>query len=341
MDYNTQTMLGYIRQTPRATNFLTDMFVKDRPVHNTTALILDQVFGNQEIAVYTNRYGGPHQVGKNGYSTLTHVAPYVYEQVEFNPEDSDTREPGTTEYESVDSIDYMVSSALDELDVRIGRREEQQLAEALQTGTIAITDQEGKSYTADFKQNANHLVELTSTARWTETDTCDIRGNIRDWVQLPILLGAPRPNVIIADVYASTLIKDDSNFTAQLDNRRIENGFLSPEILDRYNATFEGVIKGTGFNLQLYTYQGTYSSSGTSYNFMNDYTVILGNTNAPVTIEYGKISNLKAPGFKGMRFPNRWMEPDGKHEYITLEASPLVNLRQPNCFVAAHVTNDA
>lgn len=339
MDYNVQTMLGYIRQTPRATSFLLDMLVKERNVHGTRSLILDQVFGNQEIAVYTSHLGGPHQVGKSGYSSLTHVAPYIYEEIEFNPEDADTREPGTTEYEVVDSLDAQVSSALDELDVRVGRREEQQLAEALQNGTITITNQEGESYVVDFKQAATHIIELTSTARWTESSTCDIRGNIRDWCQLPVLAGASLPNFIIGDVYATQLIKADTNFTAQLDNRRIENGFLKPEVLAKYNATYEGKISGTGFALDLYTYQGTYSSSGTSYKYMNDYTVVLGNTQAPVSLEYGKIYNLKAPGFRGKRFPNRWETQDGKHEFITLEASPLANLKQPNCFVTAHVTN--
>lgn len=335
--YETREMLGYMRQTPRPTTFLADMLVKRRQNHRTKYLEIDQIFGNREIATYTNRNGGPHVVGKNGYNTLIHVAPYIYEQFEYKPSDVDLRAPGGTVYDMTDPVAALVGEWLDELDRRIVGREEQQLAEALQTGKVTVSGDDC-AWEVDLKQAAGNLITLTGTSRWTEASTRDIDQNLIDWCQLPVVVGAPRPNVAIMDVKAMQLLKSDSAILASLDNRRRENGALNPKVLDEQNATYEGYLTGTGYNLDLYTYQGSFAIDGSADNYLDDYRVLLLNSNMDTRFHYGKIENFNAPNFMGSRFPNRWETPDGKQRFLTMESSPLAGLHQPNAVVSAVVT---
>ena len=342
---NVQTMLGYIRRRPIQSSFLLDMFVKERNVHATKSLVLDQVFGGSEIAPFVSRKSSGHVVGKDGYTSITHVTPYIKEKVIYDEEDADIREPGTTGFDGLASIDALIARNLDELDVRIVGQEERQLAEAIQDGVVTVSG-EGVSYTIDFQQLSAHKVELTGANRWptilaagTAADLyAAVDANLRTWCQLPMASGSPMPNVLIGDVNTTTLIK--TAFASQLDNRRVDYGRIKPELLDRYNATYEGDIWGTGYSLKVFTYQGYYKIDGSSSNYIGDHILVLGNTQAYVSLEYGKISNMqaKANGFRGRRFPNRWMEPDGSAEYVTLESAPMIHLREPRAFVRAHVT---
>ena len=343
---NVQTMLGYIRRRPVQKTFLVDLLVKARNVHNTKRLELDTVFGKNEIAPFVNRAGEGHIIGRDGYDNLTHIAPYIKEKSQVTSADADTREPGTTGFEGASSVDALLARDLDELDMRIALQEERSLADAVQNGTITVSGIGDESYTVNFQRPAGHTIELTGANRWPTIlaagDATDlynaIDANIRTWVGVMRQNSGMNPNILLCDASAAGLIM--TAYKSQLDNRRVELGFIKPELLEGYNATYIGDIWGIDYNLKVYAYSGWYAQNGSASDFMSSYTVVLMNRQSPVTIEYGKIENLKAKGqnFKARRFPNQWMEQDGSAEYIQLESSPLVNLRAIRDFLKVHVT---
>lgn len=338
-------MLGYIRRRPLQNTFLMDMLVKERNVHSTKTLILDTVFGKNEIAPFVSRKSSGHVVGRDGYTSLTHIAPYIKEKTQVTPDDADTREPGTTGFDGITSVDALLARDLDELDDRIAVQEERSLCDALHNGTITVSG-DVAAWTVDFQRPAALTDELTGADRWPTIlaagDAADLYDaaddDIRTWVQTMLQNSGAYPNIMVCDANAGALIM--TAFKSQLDNRRAELGFINPEVLEEYNATYIGDIWGVGYNLKVYVYQGFYTVNGSVTNFMSDHTVILGNRKSPVTMEYGKIENLKAKvqSYKARRFPNRWMEPDGSAEYLTLESSPLVNLKAVRDFMKVHVT---
>lgn len=340
-----QTMLGYIRRRPLQTTLLSDLFVKERNVHDTVRLVFDTVFGKNEIAPFVSRKSSGHVVGRDGYTSLTHFAPYIKEKCEVTEEDADTREPGTTGFDGISSTDAILARDLDELDMRIATQEERMISDALHNGTVTVQGND-VDYTIDYKRPAGHTIELTGANRWptilaggtASTLYTAIDANIRTWVQTMIANSGKSPNMILCDANAGILIS--TAYASQLDTRRVDYGYIKPEQMDEYNATYLGEIYGVGYRLKVYVYQGFYTVNGSSTNFMSDHTVILANRNSPVTMEYGKISNLKAKsqGFKARRFPNRWMEPDGSAEYITLESAPCPNLKAIRDFLKVHVT---
>ena len=243
---NVQTMLGYIRRRPTQTSFLLDLLVKARNVHATKSLVLDQVFGGAEIAPFVSRKSAGHVVGKDGYTSITHVTPYIKEKVIYDEEDADVREPGTTGFDGLASIDALIARNLDELDIRIVGQEERQLAEALQDGVVTVSG-EGVSYTIDFQQLSAHKVELTGTDRWpailaagTAADLyAAIDANLRTWCQLTMASGSPLPNVLIGDVNTTTLIK--TAFASQLDNRRVDYGKIKG-VATPFNQTITSLV---------------------------------------------------------------------------------------------------
>lgn len=337
--YQVREMLALMRQRPRPTTFLSNLFVKSRRTSKTKYLEIDQIFGGQMVAGYVNRQGGPNVVGKGGYQTLIHVAPYVYEQLAYTPSDVDTRMAGNTVYDDVDPVAMLVAEWLADLEDRFVRLEELQVAEALQDGIITV---QGKDvdYTVDFQQSAEHKKTLTGDDRWGEVDE-DILGNLRDWNEEIIDTGAPAPDVLIGDTKSIALLKANDEIRSLLDNRRIDTGAINPRQIRDQRATYEGRLAGSGFDVDIYTYQGMYQSidSGvkTNHRYMDEYTVILASTSMDFRFHYGKIENFKAPGFMGTRFPNRWESQDGKQRFITMESGPMAGLHQPDAVIRCKV----
>lgn len=340
-----QTMLGYIRRRPIQKTFLTDLLVKERNVHSTRRLVFDTVFGKNEIAPFVSHKSAGHVIGRTGYTSLTHFAPYIKEKCQVTSEDADTREPGTTGFEGASSVDALLSRDLDELDMRIAVQEERSLCDALHNGTVSVSG-DGVDYTIDFQRPSALTIELTGADRWptilaggTAVDLYNaIDANIQTWVTLMRQNNGMDPDFILCDSSAAGLIK--TAYASQLDNRRVDLGFIRPELLKGYNASYVGDIWGIDYDLKVYSYSGWYTVNGSATNFMSAYTTILGNHQSPVTFEYGKIENLKAKGqnFKARRFPNRWMEQDGSAEHLTLESAPCPNLRACRDFLKVHVT---
>jgi hypothetical protein len=339
--YTRREMLELVRLRPRPTTFLQSMFVKREQIHGTKILEIDQIFGGRVSAGYVNRQDKGHVVGKGGFKNLIHIAPYVKELYDYTSSDVDERLAGQTQYESgPDPIAAFISEALADIEDRIIRLEEAQLAEALISGTVTVTGK-GVDYTVDFGQAVAHKIALTGTARWTES-TGDIIGNLQTWSLLPVRAGSKKPNVLVADVEAMELILANTTIKALLDNRRVDIGMINPREIAGQDADYVGHIAYPGFSLDLYTYQGervvVSAGTPTSTPYLDSHRVILTNTEMDCRRHYGKIENLLCSGFRGKRFVNQWMENDGSTGHMSIESAPLIGLHEPSAVVSALVT---
>ena len=339
IQYTPREMLAAMRQFPRPTNFLSTMFVGIRNKTNKTHIEIDKVIGSQVVAGYVNRAGGPNVVGKKGLQTLMHVAPYMYEQLPYTPSDVDVRASGNTVYDDpAASLAGRVNMWLGELEDRFIRAEERQVAEALQTGKVAVSGKD-VDYEIDFDQKATHIKDVSATTPWSTTGNA--LDNLTDWVQQIEDTGAPSPDVLVGDTLSMRALINDAEVLALLDNRRVERGIINIRLIRGQRATYLGNLKGVGFDLDLYSYQGVYddvsTGSAVSTRYMNAKTVVLGSTQADVRFHYAKIENFKTGDFIGERFPNNWETDDGKNRFLTMESSPCVGLHQTDAFIVAIV----
>ena len=312
--YTPKEMLRMMLQVPLPTNFLSSMLINERNMTNKTIIEIDQV------------------IGKSGLSTLLHVAPYMYEQLPYKPSDVDVRGSGSTVYD--DSAAFLagrVERWLTDLENRFIRAEERQMAEALQSGIVTVSGKD-VDYVVDFKQKAAHLLDVSISAPWT--GAADKLAQIQEWAQLISDTGAPGAGILIADTKAMNLLLADTAILALLDNKRVERGEINFTQLREQRATFCGTLRGPGFDIDLYSYQGMYQTAAgsvlTTNRYMNDNTIILTSREMDTRFHYAKIENFKTGDFRGQRFPNHWETEDGKNRYMTMESSPLVGLHQPD-----------
>jgi len=339
IQFTPREMLEAMKQFPRPTDFLASMFVKKRNETNKTHIEIDRVIGSQVVAGYVSRNVGPNVVGKAGYQTLMHVAPYMYEQIPIKPSDLDIRSAGSTVY--ADPMAFYASrynTWLGELEDRFIRAEEKQVAEALLTGKVVV-EGKGVAYEVDFDQDGTHIKDVSATTPWDVTGNS--LDNLKDWCEQIDDTGAPGPDVLVGSPSAMRALIEDDEVQALLDNRRIKRGEIDIKLIRAQRATYLGNLTGIGYDLDLYSYQGRYDdvSTGTavSNRYLTDKYVILGSTQADVRFHYAKIENFKSGDFIGRRFPNNWETDDGKNRFLTMESSPLVGLHQTDAFISAKV----
>lgn len=341
-DFTPRDMLRLLEQMPRPTNFLQTMFVKEKNTTNKTVLDIDKIYGKQLIARYSDRDGDMNQVGKDGFETLTFIAPYVTEKIAIKPSDVDIRLAGETVYsDPAMFLSRFVERSLADLEARFDRLEELQLAQALQEGVVTV---QGKDVDReiDFEQDATHLVDA-GTVDWSDTDA-DIIGDCSDYCQLVEDTGAPACDVLILGRSAANAFRQNTGILANLDNRRVNTGEINYRQLVDQRATYLGRLAGIGFDLEVYSYHGIYEyiSSGTrtSAPYIDKWNAIFGSRAADIRMHYAKIENFKAGDFIGTRLPNQWETQDGKSRFISMESSPMIGFHQTNSFVRVTVGAD-
>lgn len=338
VQYTTREMLDAMKQAPRPTTFLQDLVIGRRLYTDKTILEIDIDKGGETISPYVSRVGDPTPVGKDGFDTLLHAAPYIYDEITYTPSDGDQRTVGETIYQSdaQSNIDTRTADWLNKLQDRMIRREEQQVAEALQTGKVVVSGV-GTAYTVDYQMDAGHIITLTGGDVWGSSTELKI-DQFEAWSTLIQDKGAPTPEWAVLDFNSAQLLRKDSVFLALLDNRRVKMGEIDFKTINGQRASFIGTLDAIGLNIDLYSYQGSYKNdAGTRVRFMNDDQLILGSSQARVDMHYAKIENFNAPRFIGRQFPQMGIEPKGKKGYVSLESGPLVGLHQPDAFVTVNV----
>jgi hypothetical protein len=324
-----------MEQIPTDSTFLQDLFVKERTFTDKEWIEIDQVFKGQTIATYVARDGDSTKIGKSGFNTKLHFAPYINEEITYTSRDVDSRMAGQTRYDTSASqvIGSRTAGWLDELQKRIVRREEQQVAEALRTGKVAVSGVD-TSYTVDFGMNANHIITNAGNDKW-DSGADDKVAQLETWAALIADKGAPTADVLVMGLSAAQQFKKDTNILSMLDNRRILGNEINIRQIANQRASFIGTFTGCGLNIDCYCYQGLYvDSAGANQRYLPTDRVILGSTQSDVRFHYAKIENLLEGDFMGRWFPLQWIDPNGKKGHITLESSPLVGFHQPDGFVS-------
>lgn len=335
--YTPREMLAMVEQKPAPDNFLRGKFVRGEFYSDKTQLEIDKVIGTQAIAQYSSRTGGPGVVDKTGYSTLLHVAPYIYEQIPFTSQDVDVRAPGETIYgaNAGQSLAKKTSDWMMKLEERINRREEQQMASALISGTVVVSGA-GVSYTVDYGMPAAQKITLTAGDVWGTTTS--IIPQLTAWATLLSNRGYIATDLIM-DPATAALLCNDTTVKAVLNNWRINMGQIQPQVVAGQRASYIGNLGSIGFNLDLWSYAGVYETSTGSYtNYLGaDRAIMVASPSIDCRAHYGKIENLKQGNFIGKRFPNMWIEEDGRKGFITLESAPLIAIHNPECVVSVQV----
>lgn len=338
--YTPRVMLDAMQQNPRPTTFLAGLLNPTRKNSTSEILEIDVVKGGRKISTYVTRESNPAQVGKRGFSTIIHNAPYISEEVTYTARDAFDRLPGESPY-SVgnprDRLNQKVAGWLQDLQDRAIRREEQQIAEALQTGKLYITGT-GVDYNVDYQMSANHIVQLLSGDRWNQTGSAKL-SQLEAWAAIARNDGAPTITDVILGTNAAGYLLADTEFKAEASRLSGYNvATVNPLVSSDGFSTNLGPVRRVGLSVDLWCYQGQYTDdSGTVKNYIDPDAVILLSRNARYDMHYGPVFNLKHGTMVIDRFPFMYEDENGKAGHCALESSPLFGLHQPDAVVSVKV----
>lgn len=337
VQYSMREMLAALKYEKRPKTFLRDTLIQNVKTHPTTKIELDTERWGRRVAAYVSRRSEANDVEKYGYDTKIHVLPYVKERLKLVPEDLELRMPGGTIYESGSPAGrqaQLVGKYFRELDWRLIRLEENQLAEAITSGTCTVVGKD-LNYTITYGRNASNVRTLTAGDRWSES-TSDIRGDFKTAAQQMRNVAAGTPDLVILGNTAGANYIDDTEIQALLDNRRTEFGNREFSYQSEKEITYLGRHLDAGINCDVVIYHGTYdNTSGTVTPIINDSDAIFIRRGLRSTAHYSMISNFKS-NFVGTRFPMQYVPDDGMSMMLQLESGPLMAVHEIDATYALH-----
>lgn len=330
--FTPRVMLEALRQMPEPSRFMLDRHIKKTTEHDTDIIEIDVEKGGQTVAAFVSRAGDANVVGKREFKALMHAIPYIYEEIPFTAKDVKVRLPGETVYSGstpAQRLSQKIGGWMKILRDRMVRNKELQLLTALQTGKIVVSGKDIE-YEIDFKMDANNLVTNGGAAIWG-SGTEDKIAQLEEDAEKSRDLGAPPPTVLYLGVDAAKLWLEDTKVLSYLDNRRVGMGQINIAQLAGQRATFLGDFSRVGLNVEVYSYQATYTdAAGARQYYLDPDNYILTSPEVRIEEHYGMIENLNHGSFVGKEFPDMIVEPNGRRGKITLESGPMIGLHQPD-----------
>lgn len=277
-------------QSGRVNTFLLNFFGKNPQelvVSDTEKVNTDVIRDNRIVAVDVVRGGGAgnkNVVGK--YTAHEYAAPLYWEESPITAAMLNKRLPGVDPYSDsgrMEALAYWASRAQVDNTNKILRAMEKMAAEALEDGTITLTN--GDSL--DFGKQSEH--NIVPSTKWDNSG--DPIGDLQTLADVVFQDGKLKPNTLIFGADAWDAFINNSDVQTYLDNRRIEPGRLAP------GETIEGAKTWGAFDVGqyrfvVYIYDEFYDSSGTATPYITTDTVVMLNSQARLTKAYCAVEVL-------------------------------------------------
>ena len=332
--FEVRSMLRQIEQMKAAQSFLRDMFFPEVNVSTTPKVDIDIVKGKRRVAPYVSPKLEGKVVARLGFSTNTVEPPHVKPKMVTDAEDLYKRQPGQTVYEGgltpLQQAGMQLGKDMRELTDMIDRVEELQAAEALRTGKVTISG-EGVEMEVDFQMSADHIVTLTSTAKWSDAGS-DPLANLRTWRRKILQDSGMVPDVAVFGSSVIDTFLNHAKVQNLLNNRRIDLGFINPQALPN-GVTYYGYINEVA--LDVYGYDEWYlDSAGDEQPMLPANRILMGSTRARNVRHYGAIKDVEVGDFAVRRFPKSWTQKDPSQRFLMVISAPLMALHQVDAFMS-------
>lgn len=221
----------------------------------------------------------------------------------------------------------------------IDRREEWMAAQAIIDGKVTLSGPDYPSRVVDFGRAANHTVNLTGTARWSE-GTANIMGDIQTWIDRVrrAAFGGP-VNRLTVGANVLPYLLNDAKVKEQLDtqvrgtNADLNRGLRSGEYVE--------YIGRLGPNLELWVNSDFYEdpTTGAATPFLDQDSVVLTGPNVMGVRCFGAILDEKASFNATPVFSKMWSQEDPSATYVMSQSAPLTVPVNPNNTLKAKVLN--
>lgn len=324
-------------------NFLSNVIFRQGQIHPTDKID----FGVMKVLARVAKYRRPGEpalaVNKNSGDSKTVTAPKIRLKKVFDENFAATLNPALDSYMGPytnpnEQLAEKVSTEQRELRMRIDRSVEVQCAQALATGEITITYEDGATATIDLGYTGDGTTAgatltiqpaLSGTKLWTSTsskpweDLEDLVAQIRDNSdydgELAVLMGAAAWKAF----YGNEKVQKD------LDNRRINAGNMTPVAGALYKGEYNG--------LSIYQYSNGYvDDDGARQQAWPTNRIAVVPINSDVmTIEHAAVFDRPTPDAKQQFIQTDYFSKMVTHEdppvdEVIVESRPLALIKSPD-----------
>lgn len=347
--FDTRTMLSAVEQMNRPGHFLRDTFFPLVNQSDTASVDVDIIKGKRRLAPFVSPLAEGKAVERIGYATNTIKPGYVKPKMATSAADLLKRQPGEVLYSGGMNIEQraaiQLGKDLAELMDMIDRREEWQAAQALNTGTVAMTikgETADQTVTVDFQMSATHKITLTSTDLWTDAANSTPVDDLGTWARLCRQDSGLSPTDAVFGTDACQAFLKHPSVQKYMDMRQVDMGIINPRQLSD-GVTYVGRLNAPSLQLDIWTYDEWYidETSGTETAMVPVDKVWIGSRRAQNTKLYAVIQDMEAieGGIAAAvsRFPKSWLTKDPSVRWLMMQSAPLMALNQPDAFISATV----
>jgi hypothetical protein len=222
----------------------------------------------------------------------------------------------------------------------IDRREEWMAAQAIIDGIVVLESEDYPKTTVDFKRAADHTVNLTGAARWSETGV-DPMADLQLWIERVrrAPFGGPVNRVTVGSNVLAYLLASDA-VQKQLDlNTRGTSAQLNTGLRTGEYVEYIGRLSA---NVELWVNSDYYElPDGSTVPFLDPNDIVITGPNIMGTRCFGAILDEGANFNAQAVFPKMWSQKDPSAVFVMSQSAPMVVPVNPNNTLKATVLNDA
>src|SRR4030066_428389 len=288
-------MLEVYKQVMVFVPFLTTFFkTKPSDIKNAESFKIEIKRGSKKIApVISNITMRGGKVERSQYTQKEFTPPVIAEAGDFSPGDLSEKQFGMTEYESANEEYQMqlqanIMDVMEEIESRLIRHIEFQASQILQTGVLALYDENGNiAYELDFFPKATHFP--TVSISWSDEDS-DPDADIEALERLTKTDGSVKGRILIFGSTARANYLKNSRINDKFDITRIASGVIKPTIESDDVTLLGEILIGSQYYL-CYEYTGEYihPSTGLTTRFIDDEKVVMLPDPGSINFDFRKV----------------------------------------------------
>lgn len=315
--------------------------------HNTEEVEIDIVRSDEDISIVIQDLSTGYRMNSEDLYTNKGFKPPIHkEAMPLNSAELLKRMPGANPFENPNFRANLITRffrGMVKIERKIRRSIELQAAQVLQNGVVTLTDINGNAlYTLDYKPKATHFPTVVTA--WDQVGAT-IADDINSLAEIIRNDGLEDPDELHMGINAFEAFIKDDDIQKRFDNRRIDQGQISPMTKNGKGGNFRGVVEIGNYRYDVWTYGGRYKDpqTGNKVQYLDPANVIVRASTGRLDATFGAIPNIgralgqqptgllpELPGRisnadGGMDlFTNAWLTADGEQLFGGVGARPLM-----------------
>lgn len=347
-DTSTIRLISAYNQMAAPLMFLSGFFQSPAEnFHSSEEVEIDIVRSDEDISIVIQDLSAGYRDNSDDIYTNKAFKPPVHkERVNLNSSDLLKRLPGNTPFEAPNFRADIISRMFRKMvliERKIRRSIELQASQVLQTGIVTLSDSAGTAlYTLDYKPKATHFP--TAGTAWNLAGA-DPAGDILALANVIRNDGLEDPDQLLMGESAFEAFIKNDDIQKRYDNRRIDQGTISPMQMRGNGGTYRGTVEIGNYKYDIWTYGGRYKDpqTGNKIQFLTPGKVVVRSSSARLDATFGAIPNIgRELGLTGPQiipelpgrisnsagsmdlFTNAWISDDGETLFGGVGARPLL-----------------